>query len=165
MWWCYISNEVYYGPQGENVIKYLFFLVGLQLLGYNCFTVLCFCCTTKWSQRIYTNIPRLDLWPLPPSHPSGSPQSTRLSFLSHAEASRWLFIYMVVHICRSQSPSTRPHSPLPRVYMPVLCVWPWHLPGLSLSGLSTVATWHLYPLERKPYSSETFWKPSALSLI
>ena len=39
------------------------------LLGYSCFTMLCFCCTTKWISHTYMNIPSLlELLLHPPSH-------------------------------------------------------------------------------------------------
>ena len=47
-----------------------------------------FCCTTKWISCMYTYIPSLlDLPSTPPSHPSRSPQSTKLSFLHYSAGS------------------------------------------------------------------------------
>ena len=149
-------------------LTYLAIYLFKFLLAYSWFTILCFCCTTKWVSRIYTNIPSvLDLWPSTPFPPLWVTTEHWAELLEPCRSFQMaIYLHVVVHICRSQSPSTRPHSPLPCVYMSVLCVWPWHLPGLPLSGLSTVATWHLTtPLKESPILSETFWKTSALSLI
>ena len=76
---------------------------------------------------MYTYIPSLlDLspTPTPPSHPSRSSQSTKLSSLCYTAGSHQLSIlHMAVNIRESQSPNSSP-SPYPQVHSLVsLCLY------------------------------------------
>ena len=90
------------------------------LLRYNCFTMQCQFMLYNKVNQLYVYIYPIS-WIFPPtSHPSRSPQSTKLSSLRYTAGSHQLSVFhMVVYIYQSLSPNKShppfPHPPCPHV--------------------------------------------------
>ena len=91
------------------MIFLLHFSISFIFLIFNWKIIPLQCCvgfySTTWISPKYTLYPLpLESHPLPPSHPSRSSQSTKLSSLCHTAAFHYLSIlHMVVYICRCYS--------------------------------------------------------------
>ena len=95
-------------------------------LEYSCFTMLCFCGTTKWITYVYTHTPSLvDLTPGSPSHPPRSPQGTQLSSLCYTVASHWLSLSYSTQMSILVSQFIPPFSccMTSQVHSPSLCLY------------------------------------------
>ena len=101
---------------GDSFVGYLnFSLVASSLLIFywsialQCCTS--FCSTVKLISCMYTYIP--SLLDLPPTHSSGSSQSTKPGFQCFVAGFPLAILHMVVYICQPSSPSSSPTPPSP----------------------------------------------------
>ena len=97
-----------------------------------------FCCTTKWISPSLLNLPAT-----PSSHPSKSPQSTRLSALcSPAGSHQRSLLHMVLYTCQCCYPSSCYPPFLPCVHKSILstCV---SIPALQIGSSLPFSRFHV----------------------
>ena len=108
------------------------------------------CCTKKWISHMYTYI--LSLWDLtstphlpPPSHSSGSSQSTKWAscVLQKVLTSYLFYTWWCIYV--NLSLPILPTLPSPHVHMPILCI-SVSIPALKIGSSICFSSFHTYAL-------------------